>query len=85
MLEWLHLLRLEEYFETLCDQGYDSVDKVTELTWEDLEEIGIQKLGKGLLLNFIVIHYILYLVMKLYLFVLITNWLCFLITKKVIF
>ncbi|KAG8197526.1 hypothetical protein JTE90_007263 [Oedothorax gibbosus] len=45
LLEWLHLLRLEEYFETLCDQGYDSVDKVTELTWEDLEEIGIQKLG----------------------------------------
>ncbi|XP_054716717.1 caskin-2-like [Uloborus diversus] len=45
LLEWLHLLRLEEYYETLCDQGYDSVDKVTELTWEDLEEIGIQKLG----------------------------------------
>lgn len=48
LLEWLHLLRLEEYYETLCDQGYDSVDKVTELTWEDLEEIGIQKLGTGL-------------------------------------
>ena len=44
-MEWLHLLRLEEYYETLCEQGYDSVDKVTELTWEDLEEIGIQKLG----------------------------------------
>lgn len=45
LLEWLHLLRLEDYYETLCQQGYDSVDKVTELTWEDLEEIGIQKLG----------------------------------------
>ncbi|KFM63168.1 Caskin-2, partial [Stegodyphus mimosarum] len=45
LLEWLHLLRLEEYYETLCEQGYDTIDKVTELTWEDLEEIGIQKLG----------------------------------------
>ncbi|CAL1294772.1 unnamed protein product [Larinioides sclopetarius] len=45
LLEWLHLLRLEEYYDTLVEQGYDTVDKVTELTWEDLEEIGIQKLG----------------------------------------
>lgn len=51
LLEWLHLLRLEEYYETLCDQGYDTVDKVTELTWEDLEEIGIQKLGNELALK----------------------------------
>ncbi|XP_076309518.1 uncharacterized protein LOC143224925 isoform X2 [Tachypleus tridentatus] len=45
LLQWLQLLRLEEYYETLCHQGYNSVDRVTELTWEDLEEIGIQKLG----------------------------------------
>lgn len=45
LLEWLQLLRLEEYYGTLCQQGYDTVDKVTELTWEDLEDIGIQKLG----------------------------------------
>ncbi|XP_035206551.1 caskin-1-like [Stegodyphus dumicola] len=45
LLEWLQLLRLEEYFDTLCQQNYNTVDKVTELTWEDLEDIGIQKLG----------------------------------------
>ncbi|XP_023235653.1 caskin-2-like [Centruroides sculpturatus] len=45
LLEWLQLLQLEEYYETLCRQGYDTVDRVNELTWEDLEEIGIQKLG----------------------------------------
>ncbi|XP_076366614.1 uncharacterized protein LOC143255207 isoform X2 [Tachypleus tridentatus] len=45
LLEWLQLLKLEEYYETLCHQGYNTVDRVTELTWEDLEEIGIQKLG----------------------------------------
>ncbi|XP_054708642.1 caskin-1-like [Uloborus diversus] len=45
LLEWLRLLRLEEYFDTLCQQNYNTVDKVTDLTWEDLEDIGIQKLG----------------------------------------
>ncbi|XP_076305649.1 uncharacterized protein LOC143222691 isoform X2 [Tachypleus tridentatus] len=45
LLEWLQLLRLEEYYKTLYRQGYNTVDRVTELTWEDLEEIGIQKLG----------------------------------------
>ncbi|XP_076339708.1 caskin-2-like isoform X2 [Tachypleus tridentatus] len=45
LLEWLQLLRLEEYYRTLCYEGYDTVDRVTELAWEDLEEIGIQKLG----------------------------------------
>ncbi|GBM15870.1 Caskin-1 [Araneus ventricosus] len=45
LLEWLQLLRLEEYFDTLCQQNYNTIDKVTDLTWEDLEDIGIQKLG----------------------------------------
>jgi len=44
-LEWLKLIRLDEYFDTLCQQGYDSIDRVIQLTWEDLEEIGIKKLG----------------------------------------
>ncbi|XP_025837705.1 uncharacterized protein LOC108737168 isoform X2 [Agrilus planipennis] len=43
--EWLRLLRLEEYLPCLLDQGYNSVDDVTQLTWEDLEDIGIVKLG----------------------------------------
>lgn len=46
LYEWLCLLRLEEYFDLLQKQGYDSVDKVSQLMWEDFEEIGIKKLGK---------------------------------------
>ena len=43
--EWLHLLHLEQYCKTLTSQGYGDMDSVTDITWEDLEEIGIQKLG----------------------------------------
>lgn len=43
--EWLHLLRLDEYTTPLLNQGYQSVRDVTQLTWEDLEDIGIIKLG----------------------------------------
>jgi hypothetical protein len=43
--EWLHLLRLEEYGPALHQQGYQTVEEVTQLTWEDLEDIGIVKLG----------------------------------------
>lgn len=46
MMEWLHMLGLEQYYNTLSQQGYDDLDKVTDITWEDLEEIGIQKLGQ---------------------------------------
>uniref|UniRef100_U5ESM8 Putative caskin n=1 Tax=Corethrella appendiculata TaxID=1370023 RepID=U5ESM8_9DIPT len=43
--EWLRLLRLEEYAPQILSQGYESVRDVTQLTWEDLEDIGIVKLG----------------------------------------
>lgn len=45
MDEWLRLLRLEEYGSALETQGYSTIDDVTQLTWEDLEDIGIVKLG----------------------------------------
>ncbi|GLH08945.1 Uncharacterized protein GBIM_14098 [Gryllus bimaculatus] len=45
MEEWLRLLRLEEYGPQLHQQGYRTVEDVTQLTWEDLEDIGIVKLG----------------------------------------
>lgn len=45
MDEWLRLLRLEEYGSALEAQGYSTIDDVTQLTWEDLEDIGIVKLG----------------------------------------
>lgn len=43
--EWLQLLRLEEYLNCLIHQGYNTVEDVLGIAWEDLEEIGIQKLG----------------------------------------
>ncbi|XP_037951791.1 uncharacterized protein LOC119682421 isoform X2 [Teleopsis dalmanni] len=43
--EWLQLLRLEEYIQPLLDQSYKTVREVTQVTWEDLEDIGIVKLG----------------------------------------
>lgn len=43
--EWLNLLRLEEYLPAFIEQRYQTVDDVTQLTWEDLEEFGIVKLG----------------------------------------
>lgn len=36
---------MEEYVQPLLAQGYQSVCDVTQLTWEDLEDIGIIKLG----------------------------------------
>ncbi|XP_052069071.1 caskin-2-like isoform X2 [Mytilus californianus] len=43
--DWLHLLHLEQYCKTLTSQGYADIDSVTDISWEDLEEIGISKLG----------------------------------------
>lgn len=43
--EWLQLLRLEEYQNAFLEQGYQTVDDVAQLAWEDLEEFGIVKLG----------------------------------------
>ncbi|KAJ8978643.1 hypothetical protein NQ317_002280 [Molorchus minor] len=43
--EWLSLLRLEEYLPAFLEQNYQTIDDVTQLTWEDLEEFGMVKLG----------------------------------------
>ena len=44
--EWLRLLHLEEYYDSLAADGcYGDLDRVTEITWEDLEEVGVKKLG----------------------------------------
>ncbi|ELT94364.1 hypothetical protein CAPTEDRAFT_102982, partial [Capitella teleta] len=42
--EWLQLLNLMEYTTTLLSEGYSDIDTVTDITWEDLEEIGIKRL-----------------------------------------
>lgn len=41
----MRLLRLEEYVQPLFAQGYATVRDVTQLPWEDMEDIGIVKLG----------------------------------------
>lgn len=41
----MRLLRLDEYAPALISQGYKTVQDVTQLTWEDLEETGIVRLG----------------------------------------
>ncbi|UXI15617.1 hypothetical protein NH340_JMT01560 [Sarcoptes scabiei] len=43
--EWLKLLNMDCYLNDLIQQGYRTIDRVTELTWEDLEDVGITKLG----------------------------------------
>lgn len=46
LMDWLQHLQLEEYYDALTADGYyNSIDHVVEITWEDLEEIGIKKLG----------------------------------------
>jgi hypothetical protein len=43
--EWLRLLRLEEYLIPLQKEGFQTVRDTTKLNEEDLEDIGIVKLG----------------------------------------
>jgi len=45
--EWLSLLRLPDYIGSLERQGYTDIDSITDITWEDLEDIGITKLGRN--------------------------------------
>ncbi|KAM4525611.1 caskin-2-like isoform 2-T2 [Odontesthes bonariensis] len=43
--EWLSVIGLPQYQKRLCDNGYDSITIIKDITWEDLQEIGITKLG----------------------------------------
>ncbi|XP_042252796.1 caskin-2-like isoform X1 [Thunnus maccoyii] len=45
LAEWLSVIGLPQYHKRLCDNGYDSITIVKDITWEDLQEIGITKLG----------------------------------------
>lgn len=47
LLEWLCALGLPQYHKQLVSSGYDSMGLVADLTWEELQEIGINKLGEG--------------------------------------
>ncbi|XP_065752515.1 caskin-2 [Phocoena phocoena] len=45
LLEWLCALGLPQYHKQLASSGYDSMGLVADLTWEELQEIGVNKLG----------------------------------------
>lgn len=44
--EWLCAIGLSQYHQVLVQNGYENIDFITDITWEDLQEIGITKLGK---------------------------------------
>ena len=48
LMDWLSAIGLPQYHKKLVNNGYDSITIVTDLTWEDLQEIGINKLGESL-------------------------------------
>ncbi|KAF6768178.1 hypothetical protein AHF37_07752 [Paragonimus kellicotti] len=43
--EWLSHLNLDAYWPGLRDQGFTSFERCAQLTWEDLEDVGVTKLG----------------------------------------
>uniref|UniRef100_A0A8C2K6R2 Caskin-2 n=1 Tax=Cyprinus carpio TaxID=7962 RepID=A0A8C2K6R2_CYPCA len=43
--KWLGAIGLPQYQKKLAENGYDSISIVQDITWEDLQEIGITKLG----------------------------------------
>ncbi|XP_041076668.1 LOW QUALITY PROTEIN: caskin-2-like [Polyodon spathula] len=43
--EWLSAIGLSQYHKKLSENGYDSINIVRDITWEDMQEIGITKLG----------------------------------------
>ncbi|KAK2866684.1 hypothetical protein Q7C36_002740 [Tachysurus vachellii] len=43
--EWLNTIGLAQYQKRLAENGYDAIHIVRDITWEDLQEIGINKLG----------------------------------------
>ncbi|RXM31962.1 Caskin-1 [Acipenser ruthenus] len=45
LAEWLSMIGLGQYYQILVHNGYENIDFITDITWEDLQEIGITKLG----------------------------------------
>ncbi|KAJ8345196.1 hypothetical protein SKAU_G00293890, partial [Synaphobranchus kaupii] len=45
LAEWLSLIGLSQYYQVLVHNGYENIDFITDITWDDLQEIGITKLG----------------------------------------
>lgn len=45
LAEWLSAIGLNQHSQTLVQNGYDNMDFISDITLEDLKEIGITKLG----------------------------------------
>uniref|UniRef100_A0A915IU74 SAM domain-containing protein n=1 Tax=Romanomermis culicivorax TaxID=13658 RepID=A0A915IU74_ROMCU len=43
--EWLSALDLIEYSTVFSSQGYDTMDKIMQMIFEDFEDVGVKKLG----------------------------------------
>lgn len=44
--DWLSGLRLSQYLPLLNEQNYEELSDIMDIAWEDLEDIGITRLGK---------------------------------------
>ncbi|XP_053709036.1 caskin-2-like isoform X9 [Synchiropus splendidus] len=45
LADWLSHLGLSQYYQVLVQNGYENVDFISDISLEDLQEIGISKLG----------------------------------------
>ncbi|XP_021177901.2 caskin-2 isoform X2 [Fundulus heteroclitus] len=45
LADWLSHLGLSQYYQVLVQNGYENIDFVSDISLEDLQEIGISKLG----------------------------------------
>lgn len=45
LLDWLTHLRLQQYHTLLTQQNYVELSDIMEVAWEDLEDVGITRLG----------------------------------------
>ncbi|XP_071387573.1 caskin-1 [Centroberyx affinis] len=45
LAEWLSHLGLSQYYQVLVQNGYENIDFISDISLEDLQEIGISKLG----------------------------------------
>lgn len=45
LADWLSHLGLSQYYQVLMLNGYENMDFISDISLEDLQEIGITKLG----------------------------------------
>lgn len=43
---WLSVLGLSQYEEVMLEAGYDDIDFICDITLDDLQDLGITKIGK---------------------------------------